>query len=124
MCAYTVTFYLMILCIGLYTKAPGFFPLALSISAPIIAMCWLIFLIIRYLPLNGLVKAGICIIAFTLFGYFGTEAIIYLAHMGLGSRSVMVWTEPSVAVMSISLGIGAIFAAIGLLIGKKKGGKQ
>lgn len=124
MSACTLSFYLMILCIGLYTDASTVIPMAVSISGPIIAMTWLVFLIIRYFPHNGLVKAGLCIIALTLFSYFGTEAIIYLVHRSIGSTSVMVWTEPSLLFMTICLAVGALFAAIGLLIGRKKGGNE
>ena len=43
----TVLYVLMMLTIGLHTRAPGFFPIATSISVPVILVAWGLFAIIR-----------------------------------------------------------------------------
>lgn len=121
MVADTVTFFLMMLCIGLYVRTPGFFRMAFSISVPLVAAAWILFLILRYLPANGLAKCGTCIAALSLFAYFGGRAIAYFAIQTAGETEVLVYSEFSLVEMLIGAGIGAVFMAIGLLTGKKKG---
>ena len=120
MAADTVTFFLMMLCIGLYVKVPGFFRQAFSISVPLVA-AWILFLIIRYLPANGLAKCGTCVTALSLFAYFGGRAITYFAIQTAGETEVLVYSEFSLVEMLIGVGIGVVLMAIGLLTGKKKG---
>lgn len=123
MAAYTVTFFLMIICIGLSMKIPGFFREAFVISVPLVMMAWIMFLIIRYLPANGLVKTGTCIVAASLFSYFGSKAIAAMMVKTASASEVLVYSEPSILMMLVGIGIGVIFAGIGLLTGKK-GGKK
>ena len=118
--AITVTFFLMMLCIGFSVGAAEFFPLAMSISVPLIAFAWLIFLVIRYLPFNGLVKTGVVIAGISLFSYFGSLAIVHLAMMSMGSNGVVVYTEPTISFTVIGTVIGVALAVVGLVIGKKE----
>lgn len=124
MAAYTVTFFLMLICIGFFVKTPGFFREAFVISIPLVLMTWVTFLIIRYLPANGLVKAGVCIAALSAFSYFGSEAIAAMMVATASASEVLVYSDPSIAVMFAGIGIGVIFAGIGLLTGKKGGKKS
>ena len=124
MTADTITFFLMILCIGLAVKEAGFFSTALSISIPLIVMAWIIFVIIRYLPFNGLVKAGICIMALCLFAYFGTYLILYLTIWRRGGVIVTSGINLSIPSMIGGLILGVIFIVIGIISGTKKGGKN
>ncbi len=117
--AYTVTFYLMILCIGLTVKSATFFPMALTISLPIIAMTWLIFFVIRYLPVNGFLKAGISIAAISSFVQFGTPAIVYLCVKNVGD-DVVYYSDTNPIVYMACIGLGILFAVIGILVGLKK----
>lgn len=119
----TLTFFLMILCIGLHVHVSGFFGTALSISVPIIMMCWGIFFIIRYLKVNGMTKAGICITALSLFGHFGTKAILYLTLKNSGNGGVQVYSEPSMMGVIVGLIVGVVFILIGMLL-KNKGEKN
>ena len=124
MAADTVTFFLMMICIGLTNKVPGFFREAFVISVPLVMMAWIMFLIIRYLPANGLVKAGTCIVALSLFSYFGSKTIAAMMVKTASASEVLVYSEPSITVMLVGIGIGVIFAGIGLLTGKKGGKKS
>lgn len=116
----TVTFFLMMLCIGLYVWTPGFFRQAFSISVPLVAAAWILFLILRYLPANGLAKCGTCITALSLFAYFGSRVITFFAIQTAGETEVLVYSEFSLVEMLIGAGVGAVLMAIGLLTGKKK----
>ena len=118
MCACTVTFYLMMLCIGIYTYYPGIFSEMLGISIPLTLMTWALFLIIRYLPANGLVKAGVCIAVLSALCYFANEAGTWLSAKHLEPGAVLVRAQPTLGATFIGIGIGAAFAVIGLLVKK------
>lgn len=121
MVADTITFYLMMLCIGIHVSTAGYFATAFGISAPCIAIAWLLFAIIRYLPSNGLVKAGACIASVSVGLYVVGEMIERC--LTSASNGVSVYYEPGFAPMFVGIGIGAIFALIGLAVGKKGGNK-
>ncbi len=120
MAACTVTFFLMMTCIGFSVGAAGFFPLAMSISIPLVALTWVIFLIIRYLPFNGFIKTGIIIAVISLFSFFGTKAILFMTLRSMGSSGVMVYSEPTLGSMAVGVLVGLVFAVIGLFVGKKE----
>ena len=120
MAACTLTFFIMMICIGFSVGAHSFFPLAMSISIPLVAFVWVIFLVIRYLPFNGLIKTGIIFAGTSLFSYFGSKAIAILALRSIGSSEVVVYTEPTAAFVAGGVVIGVIFAIIGGLVGKKE----
>ena len=56
----TVLFVLMLVSIGMRNKSPDYAVICAAVAGTLTAFVWLIFLIIRYLKANGLVKAGIC----------------------------------------------------------------
>ena len=120
MTAYSITFVLMMICIGLYEQEAGFFALAFGISLPILAMVWIIFLIIRYLPVNGMIRAGVCIAAISIFSQYGNDFINWLISK-IDPRPVVSHQVYSPWTIFIGLGIAAIFAGIGLIMGKKGG---
>lgn len=71
MASATLFFVLMMLSIGLYTNAsPFFWKTASAVSLPLVALTWLLFLLIRYLKINGLTKAGICTAILGIFSFF------------------------------------------------------
>ena len=123
MAAYTLTFFLMITCIGIRVASTGYFRLAFSITVPLFVIAWLMFLIIRYLPANGLIKAGVCILVMSIVGFLGSLAIVYFTINGSPTTDVLVYSDPSPRMMIVGVVIGIIFAVIGLLVGKK-GGKK
>lgn len=82
MAAVTLLYVLMMLSIGLYTKSPSFWHLAPTISLPIAAFVWLLFVLIRYPKLNGLIKAGICTAITGIFSFFAD----YFINRRLGVR--------------------------------------
>ena len=123
--AYTLMFVIMILCIGFTISSPGFFAKAFGISLPIIAVIWLVFLVCRYLPLNGFLKAGICIAIVTTFGFFSVDIIdSFIGAMDNSSNAVVVSSSMSSIELIVGLAAGALFAIIGIVVmiaGKKKG---
>lgn len=116
--ANTLTFFLMLICIGLQVRTPGYFRMAFSISIPLVLLVWILFAVIRYLPANGLVKTGTCITVLSLFSYFGTKLILALT-LTRSPYGVTVYTEPNILPMLVGVLIGVIFVACGLIGGKK-----
>ena len=120
MTAYTGTYVLMMLCIGLTNYEPGFFGMAFGISGPLIGIIWILFLIIRYLPANGLTKAGASVAAISVAGYFVTDVIMTLTDAFYVGDSAQMYVEPSLPVMLAGLAIGGVLAGIGLITGRTK----
>ena len=114
--AYTFTYILMIVCIGLHIDVPGFFAEAFSISYFIVA--WLMLLIIRYLPANGYVKAGCCIATFLVISYLATFGIVHFMVNNVETDAVVVYSQLPFADYLVGIGIGVVFVVIGLIVGK------
>jgi hypothetical protein len=123
MAAATVTFYLMMICIGIHAALPGYFRLMLGISIPLVLLVWLMFFVIRYLPSNGVAKTGVCLALLSAFSYFGSEVILYLTIESVSNDGVAVYSRPSLGTALVGVGIGAFIALIGFVIGRK-GGKE
>ena len=119
MAADTLTFYLMMICIGIQVGTAEYFRMMLAISVTLVLMVWIMFAIIRYLPANGLVKTGTCITALGLFSYFGTKLILALTITSTPD-GVTVYTEPNMLTMLVGIVVGVICVAGGMLAGKKK----
>ena len=122
--AYTVTFALMMICIGFSVGPKAFFPLAFAIAAPLVAMAWGIFASIRYLKGNALVKTGasfasvgVCTwLLDVLVGSFGAKAT---------SMTGVTYYSTSNSVVGITfIGIAALLIILGIIIGLAKGGKK
>ena len=121
--AYTVTFLLMMICIGL-TVGGGFFRMAFAIAGPLVGMAWVIFLLIRYLHANGFIKAGICIAALSVFSFFSTDIVWMLMDTSIDNNSmVMVSVVSPLIWLYVGVGIGLVFLIIGIII-KAVGGKK
>lgn len=75
MTADTLSFMVMMLSIGLYTKSSEFWQIAPAVSLPLVAFAWLLFLLIRYLRINGLSKAGICTMLIGAFSFIANNLI-------------------------------------------------
>ena len=122
MAADTITFTLMMLCIGLTIKSAGFFGTAFVVASPIIVLAWLIFIVIRYIPVNGFIKAGIIVAIFIIFK-FAVETWVNNILLKLEDGAVHVSTSIWPGYMVIGLVIAAILIIIGVitkLIGGKK----
>ena len=119
MAAYTLTYIVMILCIGFSIREPGYFRMAFGISGPIIAMAWILFLIIRYLPANGLIKAGVSVAALSLFAYFATDMIFLLIGKSALLSGTYEYVDVSWPALAAGLATGAVLAATGIITGKK-----
>ena len=123
MCAYTATFVLMMLCIGLLVGMKDFFPLAFAISMPLVSMCWAVFAIVRYLRFNACVKTGLAITAIGIL----SGVLSLLANNAVLADSitgVVVTSYSSLPLMLSIGGVGILIAGIGFLYGMFKGGKK
>ena len=120
--AYTVTFILMMICIGLFAGPAGFFPLASAISLPLVGLCWAVFVICRYLRANALVKVGLSITsACVLNGILAHAAS--MAERTTSITGVTYYSDPWLTIVLLG-SIGLLLAGIGALIALFKGGKK
>lgn len=125
---YTLTYALMMLCIGIKTGSLLFFKIALAFSLPPLLFIWAMFALIRLPKWNGLLKAASCILAASLI-YFFNDTIVYLL---LGDGLHFVGYDPSLTTTdSLNsvicwgvLVIGSILAAIFAVFGFIKLGKK
>ena len=122
--AYTLTFVLMMICIGFSVGPKAFFPLAFSIAAPLVSMAWGIFASVRYLKGNALVKTGASIASVgvcswlldVLVGSFGAKA---------SSLTGVTYSSTSGFAVGVTfIGIAALLIILGIIIGLAKGGNK
>ncbi|MGM9653044.1 MAG: zf-HC2 domain-containing protein [Eubacteriales bacterium] len=128
MTADTVFYILMMLSIGFYTKAPGFFRISAAISLPLIAFAWVIFALIRYAGKNGWVKAGLCTVLSGVFVFFADALINRLLGetVHLPTFSPFQWNFSTVDgnVKWLSLIAGVLVGMILMIIGLIRRRKQ
>lgn len=122
MSAYTVTFAFMMFCIGLYTGMKTFAPMAFAVAMPLVAMCWAIFAIIRYLRFNACTKVGLCIISSGILS--GVLSMLAGNAEKAVSNTGVSYSAPTLPLMLSICSVGIIIAGIGFLIGMFKGGKK
>ncbi len=122
--AYTATFVLMMLCIGLFTGPANFFPLAFAIAGPLVAMAWAMFASIRYLPGNALVKIGACFASHSLFSWLLDVLVGGFAAKQTSITGVAYYSSSLSVLAVISFGIAALLIILGVIIGLAKGGKK
>lgn len=118
----TVTFFLMLVCIGLRAGS-GFFRVAFGISVPLVILAWVVFAIIRYLPIGKLAKTGVILAILCAFGMFGTELILALTMKNQGPSDVIVYTQTSPLFAYTGIAVGAMLAVIGI-VKKVMGGNR
>ena len=121
--AYTATFILMMLFIGLHVGLSEFFPIAFAISMPLVGMCWAIFAIVRYVRMNSAVKTGLSIASVGVLSGILAQLAINAANSAR-LTGVAFASAPSLALMLSIGGVGLLIAGIGFLVEKNKGGKK
>ena len=122
--AYTLTFCLMMLAIGLTVGEPGFFPMALAIAGPLLAVAWASFAIIRYLPVNGFVRAGIVTLMISICSYLAQLFAERIVIASSNAAGVVTYTTSTPAMVVIGLTVGAALLITGIIIALVKGGKK
>ncbi len=108
----TVWLYAVIFVCGLHAKSPLYWPVALKITTFCITLPWLIFLVIRYLRVHPMYRAGIVLILCGVY-FTVTNGVV---SVSLGEP----WYVPSlnmiIAVYLLAVGLSVI---IGEIIWKK-----
>ena len=128
MAADTLLYFLMMVCIGFYVQKPDYPQLAFVISFCLVLPAWILFAVLRYLPVRKLFRAGICSM---LLGFFGFAADMVLDAVSGGAAGwpklhLFTWNygtlEDNVKwlILLAGLFIGLLLILIGLLKGKKK----
>ena len=128
MTADTVLYVLMMLSIGFYTKEPDFFKASAAISLPLIAFAWAMFVLIRYVGNNGLIKAGLCTMLCGVFVFFADSLIgLFLGlSVHIPTFSPFLWNfatiDGNVKWLSLIVGVflGIVFITIGLIYRRKQ----
>ena len=113
MAACTITFCLMMLCIGISLHDMSFYGRAFIVAGPIIVIAWAVFAVIRYMPGNGLMKAGVSVAILTLFSYFSVEINAALIKVSADPTEVYTYSGIPIPVMAVGVAIGAILFLIG-----------
>lgn len=117
----TALYVLMMLCIGLYVSYEGYARLTISISTPLIIFAWAVMLVLCYLPVNKMLRAGICSVLIGAMVFFADGIIQWLLGeaMKLPSFMPLVWSGTAVDgnVKWLCLLAGAIIGAALILAG-------
>lgn len=82
--AITLTFILMMICIGIYSRAAGFVTYTIAFAFPFLFYLWGMFALIRFPKWNGFLKAASCIL-FSALVYFFSDVFALLV-LGYGLR--------------------------------------
>lgn len=128
MASATLLFGLMMLSIGLYTKSSAFWKIGPVVSLPILVFVWILFLLIRYSKLSGLLKAGICTIGVGIFSFFAD----YFMNSWIGNKISLPVFRPFIWKVSTIDGnvkwlllLGCILGGVVLIAsGIARGGKK
>ncbi|MDR0308360.1 MAG: zf-HC2 domain-containing protein [Coriobacteriales bacterium] len=133
MLANTLLLYGVILVSGLYIGGGylDFWRPALLITSLSALLPWAFFLVIRYLKVNGLVKAGICTILGGMFfsAYSGLVNCIVAGSFGdylIVNANLFIWNlnilsaNISLSILVFGVAVGVIFLLIGLFAKKKE----
>ncbi len=78
---YTLTFILMMICIGIQHGSSGFFRTAAAYSLPPLMFLWIMYIIISLTKWNGCFKAAACILTGALIFFFN-DALVLLVYNG------------------------------------------
>lgn len=126
----TAWLYGVIITCGLHTAVPGYWRVALGITGYCILIPWALFLVIRYLKVHSLIRAGICTCITGTFTALINTVIDFITY-GKSESSIVYadfsnWTYPtnnaniSVLILAVSFCVGIILIGWGLLKQHKK----
>ena len=124
----TLLYLLMMVCIGAYVSKPDYPMLAFQISVFLVFPAWIIFLVLRYLPVRKLFRAAACCILMGFLGFAADPLADALSGAGASwpKLNFSSWSyatlEGNIEWMFLLACIfaGIILILIGLAKGKKK----
>jgi hypothetical protein len=127
--AITLTFLLMMICIGLFTRANGFAAYTIAYALPVFVYMWGMYALIRLPKWNGSLKAATCIL-FSALVYFFSDTFTLLV-LGYGLRfpafgfnfgdMVSANDTTNWIVLIVGTVLAAIFAIVGFTKNTKAG---
>lgn len=129
---YTLTYILMMICIGIKVGSGDFFNIAAAYSIMPILFMWALFVIIRFPKWNGLIKTAVCILVSSIIFFFN-DTIVYLIYNGstyLPSPAFSFDTNDNIngtlcwTVLIAGIVLSAIFGTAGLLKSKNNSKKE
>lgn len=124
----TILYLLMLTAIAVYNRSAGTLGKATFISLPFILLAWIFFAFIRYVPLDGLTKAGILTAICGAMIFFANTVIGLFAGYSapLPALKLNDWSYANFdgnvkwVILLSTLVIGAILAVAGILVRGKK----
>lgn len=111
----TLLLYAVIVVCGLYAQVTDYWRISFSITSVCIIAPWFIFLIIRYLKSNIMIKTGLCII---ILGCFTSTINLFIAYVLPDSETINMALNIAIGI-SMLVG-GCILLIIGCFIKKGK----
>lgn len=126
----TALLYAVIITSGLYAGGAGYWKAALSITSVCAAVPWALFILIRYLKTNGLVKAGLCTAVCGVFMANVHSIVAFLTGIPAGytlfQADLLVWNNATINPNCyLIILLGSLFtAALLLLLGFLRRGKK
>lgn len=128
-CAYTLMYVIMMICIGISSGSDSFFDYAAAYSIPVLAYMWTMFAVLRFVKLNRQLKAAICVFVSSLFFFFGDTMVNLFLGNGFilpGSPFEDVMSAADVlanrfnwVVLIFGTILSAVLAAVGIYENKK-----
>ena len=124
----TLLFIIMMVCIGLYVRKPDYPREAIVISLCLIVPAWIIFTILRYLPMRRIFRAGILCIILGFTGFAAGTVIDAASGKAVSwpKFTLSTWSyvtlEDNVRCLILLAGLlaGILLIIIGFMKGKKK----
>lgn len=118
----TIWLYAVIVVCGLHVKNPQeYWDVSLKITTFCVIYPWILFLIIRYLRVNGLIKAGMSIGLTGIFVAVVNDVIVFITdgkwHMALSDADLSYWGENVSGVNVLDANIKWIFFLTLVVIG-------
>ena len=116
----TILLYTLIIVIGIHVqRGVSYWRPAILITSACSLLAWMLFLTIRYLKSNGLIKAGLCFLYVSIFS-FVIEGVVMWAIDGVWYNqlryvNLLAWDEGIVVNANVNLLIGVIGCVIGII---------
>jgi len=126
----TLLLYVLLIVIGFHVNTNGYWRTALLISAICLSLPWLLFLTIRYLKVNALVKTGLCFIYIGVFAALINSVINWILdgiwYNQLRGANLFRWgdfyaVDANISLLALLIGciVGGVLVVVGMIKEKR-----
>lgn len=127
----TILLYIVILACGYYSSSDDYWKNAFSITTVNVILVWILFLIIRYLRVDGFIKSGICVIISGIYIAVINDIINWIIegvmHISLLDANLSIWNNNTTINANsylLNLLVGCIVGVILLVVGLLRSGRK